>query len=280
MSNFTKVSNTNKYVLSNLDVKLDGIESFLAVDSKGNIVDAIPISENRNNVYRGKNLTGIYTIEQLYTKVINGDFTDLYIGDYIIVGKFKLAIAGFNIYCKTGPTDIGNHIVFIVESGIENSYMNPTNTSAGGYFGSYMYKTYLPKIYNELNPLVGRHIITHKELLSNSIDTNVNSGGYAGWKGASNGWDWYNVNLMLCSEIEVYGSTVFSSSGYDIGIAKTQLPYFRLNEKNINIRSNWWLSTVHYAIGFCYCGWGGYANCHLASSVLSVRPRFLFGKQS
>lgn len=283
MANFTKhISSSNKkdYLLSNLDVKINDIDSFLAVDSSGNIIGDFPIVYNRNNIYRGKDLTSIYSIDEIYNRTIDGTFKDLYIGDYITVGKYKIAIAGFNIYSKTGPVDLNNHIVFIIESGIPDSHMNPTNTSEGGYYGSYMNKTYLPKIYSEINPLLKNHIITHKELMSNSMNPNFIPSGNPNWKGATTDWEWYDTNLILCSEVEVYGSTVWSSSGYDIGIAKVQLPYFRLNERNINIGSSWWLSAVPYAYGFCYCGWYGDADAYNASSVLRVRPRFLFGKQS
>lgn len=279
MANFTRLNNS-KYILSNLDVQLNNINSLLAVDENGNLIGELPLNKNRNNIYRGKDLTSIYSIDEIYNRTIDGTFKDLYIGDYITVGKYKIAIAGFNIYSKTGTVDLNNHIVFIIESGIPDSYMNPTDTSEGGYYNSYMNKTYLPKIYSEINPLLKNHIITHKELMTNNMNPNLIPSGNPNWKGATTNWDWYDTNLILCSEVEVYGSTVWSSSGYDIGIAKVQLPYFRLNERNINIRSKWWLSAVYSAYGFCDCHWDGSASALNASNVFRIRPRFLFGKQS
>lgn len=41
--------------------------------------------ENHNGIYRGKNLTDVYTIEQIYERVHDGSFEDLYLGDYITV---------------------------------------------------------------------------------------------------------------------------------------------------------------------------------------------------
>lgn len=41
--------------------------------------------ENHNGVYRGKDLTNIYTIEQIYERVHDGSFEDLYLGDYFTV---------------------------------------------------------------------------------------------------------------------------------------------------------------------------------------------------
>lgn len=38
--------------------------------------------ENHNGIYRGKNLTNIYTWEEIYERVHDGSFEDLYLGDY------------------------------------------------------------------------------------------------------------------------------------------------------------------------------------------------------
>lgn len=40
---------------------------------------------SHNNIFRGANLTSKYTVAQFYTKVHAGDFSDLYLGDYINV---------------------------------------------------------------------------------------------------------------------------------------------------------------------------------------------------
>lgn len=42
-------------------------------------------AESHNNLFRGANLTSKYTVAQFYTKVHAGDFSDLYLGDYINV---------------------------------------------------------------------------------------------------------------------------------------------------------------------------------------------------
>lgn len=41
--------------------------------------------ENHNGIYRGKDLTNVYTIEQIYERVHDGSFEDLYLGDYFTV---------------------------------------------------------------------------------------------------------------------------------------------------------------------------------------------------
>ena len=41
--------------------------------------------ENHNGIYRGKDLTNVYTVEQIYERVHDGSFEDLYLGDYFTV---------------------------------------------------------------------------------------------------------------------------------------------------------------------------------------------------
>lgn len=40
---------------------------------------------NHNGIYRGKDLTNIYTVDEIYERVHNGTFEDLYLGDYFTV---------------------------------------------------------------------------------------------------------------------------------------------------------------------------------------------------
>ena len=69
------------------------------------------------------------------------------------------------------------------------------------------------------------------------------------------------------SEIQIYGSTVFSSSFYDTGNANIQFPLFRLapNLKVAGLGHNgsrmWtWLSAVESAAAFAGCDYYGNSN--------------------
>ena len=79
------------------------------------------------------------------------------------------------------------------------------------------------------------------------------------------------------SEIEVYGSIAWSSSGYDTGTAKVQLPLFANNKYAMNNRSTYYfLKDVASADSFCYChndGSAKYNNSSIANRF--VRPRFV-----
>ena len=78
------------------------------------------------------------------------------------------------------------------------------------------------------------------------------------------------------SEVEVYGSTVWSSSGFDTGTACMQLPLFARDKACINNRSSYyWLKDVATASGFCNVNNVGHADCTDAGHCYYyVRPRF------
>lgn len=71
--------------------------------------------ENHNGIYRGKDLTNTYTIEQIYERVHDGSFADLYLGDYFTVHlttdlytRFTGAafVAGTTYYEMDNGTDV------------------------------------------------------------------------------------------------------------------------------------------------------------------------------
>ena len=78
------------------------------------------------------------------------------------------------------------------------------------------------------------------------------------------------------SEIEVYGSIAWSSSGYDTGTANRQLTLFAFSKQAQNNRSAyWWLKDIASAPLFCYVSRRGEANYDSAIEENYVRPRFI-----
>lgn len=166
--------------------------------------------------------------------------------------------------------------------------MNPTSTTGGGYTGSEMFKSVLgapvssgsteagATISQQLKAEFGSHLMTTRELLSNSVGTSLyNRFGNAG--GASNGWAWASCQCVLMSEVEVYGTTVWSSSGFDTGNAAHQMPLFAHSTRARNNSSAyWWLKAVASASDFCDSRHRGYASYNGAGDVgVYVRPRFV-----
>ena len=105
-----------------------------------------------------------------------------------------------------------------------------------------------------------------------------------GWLGSSNNWAWYESQIDLMSESNVYGSDKFSSSGYDTGIDNRQYAIFQLKPELINSNGNgerfgYWLKCVSGASRFAVVDGNGHAagDYRASFSDIGVRPRFLIG---
>ncbi len=251
-------------------------------------------AQMHNNIYRGANLLDGHfsSIADIMAAVRKGDFSDIYVGDYIpasfscsidtSVKSTNFRIAAINLLnARNGAWGTTSPNLCIVPDKLGSAYMSSTNTAEGGYVGSYMYKTVLPAYYTAIagksgTPFYG-YIKTTTERLSTGIGTTKVVSGYSGWTGAvSSAGDYSNQTLVLLNEPEVFGCKHWSSSEYDAETIPVQLPMFRLNPATITNNGSlwWWLRAV--ASGAHFCGVTGalYGACYNASSVCGVRPRF------
>lgn len=220
-------------------------------------------------------------------------------GQYQTTGSQYVTIAGIDTLMYKGDQGSGinyHHLVMVPGQGFGGaqhfgrSRMNATNTTAGGYVGSEMNATTIgavassgstaatASINQQLYAEFGTHLKTIRTLLSNSINTSgVNRFGTA--DGCSNNWAWTSVQAVLLSEVECYGSIVWSSSGFDTGETNKQLPLFAYSESARNNRSAYyWLKDVASAVRFCNSSIYGDSNYTSASVAnIYVRPRFVIG---
>ena len=243
-------------------------------------------------------------------------FEDLYVGDYAkmsraisayertgqyqTTGSQYVTIAGLDMHYGDGDGGDSvsaltyHHADMVAGQGFGGtqhfgrSRMNSSNTTTGGYVGSEMHTTTIgavtssgatgstATINQQLYAEFGSHLKTHRCLLSNAMtSTNYNRFGTAG--GAASGWAWTSVQAVLLSEIECYGSTVWSSSGYDTGNGNKQLPLFAHAKQAMNNRTAYyWLRDVASSADFCFCRNIGFAGFSGASGAdRDVRPRFI-----
>ena len=243
-------------------------------------------------------------------------FEDLYVGDYAkmsraisayertgqsqTTGSQYVTIAGLDMHYGDGDGGDSvsaltyHHADMVAGQGFGGtqhfgiSRMNSSNTTTGGYVGSEMHTTTIgavtssgatgstATINQQLYAEFGSHLKTHRCLLSNAMtSTNYNRFGTAG--GAASGWTWTSVQAVLLSEIECYGSTVWSSSGYDTGNGNKQLPLFAHAKQAMNNRTGYyWLRDIASSAYFCVCGGSGVATYGGASDAgHCVRPRFI-----
>lgn len=271
--------------------------------------------EWHNSHYRGINLISdghFANMAALLTAIRAQDWSDIYIGDYVELTftyegasrTVKFYVGEIDKFYKVGNTSLETHHLVMVTGDLGiNQVMNDSNTTAGGYVGSKAHTVTLPALYAILNPLFNNAILTHREHLSNTVlsaqtvslsldDGNgavtyscnnfpVYSSGDPNTPGCVTAGNWYDCNLVLMSEIEMFGNNRFSSSGIDdIMCPEGQIAAFKYNRnlQTLNRTINTWLRNVNSASRFCHCSYSGYSlRYDAAFTLIRLRPRFLIG---
>lgn len=226
-----------------------------------------------NSIYRGKNL-GTTVTEEQWEAISSGTFTDLYIGDYWVIGGVNWRIAAFDYYLNCGDTSFTkHHAVIVPDTCLYSAQMNTTNVTTGAYKGSAMYTANLTQAKSTINSAFGSsHVLSHRIYLSNATSNGRASAG-----------EWTDSTVDLMCEHMVYGSGIFSpvSDGSNVPnnyrVEKGQLPLFALEPSRICNRDTWWLRDVITAAYFAYVNGNGLANYSNASNSLGVRPAFCIG---
>lgn len=226
-----------------------------------------------NSIYRGKNF-GTTVTEEQWEAISSGTFTDLYIGDYWVIGGVNWRIAAFDYYLNCGDTSFTkHHAVIVPDTCLYNAQMNTTNVTTGAYKGSAMYTANLTQAKSTINSAFGSsHVLSHRIYLSNATSNGRASAG-----------EWIDSTVDLMCEHMVYGSGIFSpvSDGSNVPnnyrVEKGQLPLFALEPSRICNRAAWWLRDVITAADFARVTTAGDAACNLASYSRGVRPAFCIG---
>lgn len=226
-----------------------------------------------NSIYRGKNL-GTTVTEEQWEAISSGTFTDLYIGDYWVIGGVNWRIAAFDYYLNCGDTSFTkHHAVIVPDTCLYSAQMNTTNVTTGAYKGSAMYTANLTQAKSTINSAFGSsHVLSHRIYLSNATSNGRASAG-----------EWTDSTVDLMCEHMVYGSGIFSpvSDGSNVPnnyrVEKGQLPLFALEPSRICNRDTWWLRDVITAAYFARVDYTGAAYYYDASSSLGVRPAFCIG---
>lgn len=258
-----------------------------------------------NGIYRGKDITADHLSGAMSANIANGTFRNIFIGDYIEMEmtsefgteKVRWLVAAINYFKHRTDVDITqNHIVLVAEDCFKDfQKMNSSNTTTGGFAGSEMYTTTLPKYDTAITNAFGsKHVLSYHQLLTTSTNTTTPSMAGANFVGCSNNWAWANgsdsnphvTKLNLMSEPQLYGTKVYSSSFYDIGINNSQFPLFVQIPEKIrcgrgfnafaNARSFFCLSSVVSTTSFAVCASYGEASLNGASGSSGVRPYFLY----
>ena len=244
-----------------------------------------------------------YFINTLKSAIADQDLEKygLKVGDYYTAthdGKtYNYVIAGLNTMIGTvTPYRLNyDHVGIIVGTNDAHAWntSNSTSTSqnthstdgtwtsgtaAAGYASCdlqyYLETTVLPNVEGDLG---SSNIKSHYKLYSNAVNTSgYNRLGSAG--GCSSSWAWYaDQKICALSEVQVYGSIVWSSSGYDTGEACRQLDVFRVYNMNEIFEGRYpWLRDVASSSNACLVDYYGAASNYYASYDYYVAALILF----
>lgn len=290
-----------------LEVNIDGVNIKEAVEGGeyATIPNMIHSAAMHNGLYRGKDLTEYMESGQMSLDIAAGDFSKIYIGDYVIksvttaattytnksgtavtqaeatYSNVKWLVAAIDPHLHCGDTETTEHHVLLIPASTlqRNISMNPTADTAGAYVGSDMWTKIIPIWTAAIKSAFGSsHVLSHRELLANATSTTVQSTG-GGMTGKSSNWAWTTVEgANIPNEAMVYGGSVFGSS-YDVGDFPRQLPLYALKCSHLDDRSWFWLRAVASSSRFARAGDGGNAGYNDApgSNVYGgVRPYFLY----
>ena len=254
-----------------------------------------------NSLYRGRNIQDKFLDGSLYDAIADGTFRDLFIGDYFDIEistsfmaneKVRCMLAGFDIYWMCGDTPLKKHHAVIVPMNAfaNTAKMNDNNTTVGAYADSKMVTNTLPVYQDALEAVFEDKMLQNRERFTNTISESAPSAAGGGLNGTVTNSVFINNKLRLMTEPEVIGCTVCSSSWWDVGICRMQLPLFRLNPAFIvcglggteyvsvdSTRTNWWMSAVSSSANFALVSTYGSPGSDNASNARGVRPRWLIG---
>ena len=259
-----------------------------------------------------KDITPYWTDGTLWNRIAGSSgykpYDDIHVGDYIdmgrtvtcpeshggTVGSQYITVASCGGFYGNGDTGITYpHIIMVPGKGFGGTqhfgrHAMHASTPHPGYVSSDMNQSVLGPVVTEgsiatgatinqqLYYIFGSHLKTIRSLLATSISSSLyNRFGSAG--GASSGWGWQSVQTRLMSEIEVYGSIAWSSSGYDTGDANHQFELFRFSKSAVNNRSAYyWLKDAASSSYFCNCNNNGNSYYNNAPHGYNyVRPCFV-----
>lgn len=241
-------------------------------------------AQTHANIFRGQSLGELNATH--IANIQNGTFHDMFVGDYFTINGSSYVIADINYKKGHGDTTpLGNHLVLmptdwsktptqtLAPDGKTTHYMNDTDTTAGGFAGSKLYKTYLPQIQQKLEADFGNHLLNFRGIISTHVDDS----------GAPDQAEWRDAKVMIPSETMIYGTMVNGNnkngSWYNAGDDASQLALMRLNSEECNSHGQAiWLRDILSASGFAHAGNYGNAYWNGASNTwCGVRAFFLIG---
>lgn len=228
----------------------------------------------QNAKYRGDDL-GAFT-EYYATKIKDGDFDSMQVGDTFTQHGNTYKIAGFNYLCGTeNNPELKNHLIMITDS-LGTYEMNPSNTTDGGFGRSDMWRTIFPTFVDQFKADFGKHLLTWHEFLTTGTEDGVASGVQS-----------FAVQASMMNTVMYWGSpsqysTPYSAStvnhNWNIGIENKQLPIMKLHPDEQKGGKDWtWQRDIYDSNSFAAVDENNNPKSYQANggSPCSVRAFFL-----
>ena len=188
---------------------------------------------------RGKDLTSAFESGELSKSIADGSFRDIFPGDYITKNVTVPGVSGTGKSVKfiiadldtaLGISSLGvtaHHAVIVPDVPVFQTYMNPTDTTSGGYAASYMQWTYMPAFAWGLASAFGQ-----QHLLSFNSD------------GKPNTCRLMTLSMVFGKTLPGNGKSYSDYQGVDKSIGEEQLAVFSLNP-GLRYEGWYWLSDVY-----------------------------------
>ena len=186
-------------------------------------------------------------------------------------------VAHFDYYYNKGQTASSRGVLLIPRTTCGESKMKDTDDTTGAYNSTIAKNTTCPAIASALSTVLGSYLLSKKVLISSATNASTLSMAGAGYTGASTSWGWDELQCVLPNEIQIWGSTVFSSSFYDIGADNEKLAVFNFINQVEYGRLYFWLRSVASSTTFALADSGGHADPLVASSSAQLRPLIYIG---
>lgn len=215
--------------------------------------------EMHRNIFRGKCLGESITDEQL-TAIRDGNFDDLYIGDYWEIKGVKYRIADVNYWKNVGYPESEKvqkpHILIVPDTILGSGQMHTSNSTSGGYRNSAMKNARLNQIADSLPDTFKNILISHRMFSDGS---------------------WGNASVDLMNEVMVNGTYICTDNSNKQTSDTQQLSLFRLCPELKSIGQNYWLRNVAGSQTYTLISQYGDASSDMATSTYGIRPVFAVG---
>ena len=288
-----------------------------SVGLMGAKLNFITAGTNHNAIFGGRDLTNVYTVNDMYDKIHNRNFEDLYVGDY-----FTKSITT-DIYTHFTGESFESGTTYYEMSGTINDRVWTVTEDETPQEGK-IYATKLTKTENVdlmfaafnyyLNMGDTALTVPHAVLIPKTAfattakmnPTNTTTGGYYNsdmnqivlpcyakslktalgnhllshrtWLSTSNNaGTWADTELQLMNEKQIYSTNVYGNAKIETGLDGKILPVFNFINSVQYDSNSLWLRPIAGTTNFARCGSDGNPSAYGASNALYVRPLIIFG---